>query len=245
MTFPFLAMAEEDGIIFTYEKQKKAIYVYRKGGEIREKEISYNEVSSKKQKCKDLLETLLWTSLSGGIPLLLEMIIMSFMQINIVDLWILYSISMIGYISYKARSIIKDKEQFSVQLKKYHSAEHMVLNVYNQELTIQELKKVSNLHNDCGSNETIIRIAKLLSIGMVSTIFIKILTNQEKIIIYLFFYIIIIGIIDLVMFIIQKKGLLNHIVQPLFLELPDDEQLELAIYGMKRINELNQNLNVN
>lgn len=80
---------------------------------------------------------------------------------------------------------------------------------------------------------------------MVSTIFIKILTNQEKIIIYLFFYIIIIGIIDLVMFIIQKKGLLNHIVQPLFLELPDDEQLELAIYGMKRINELNQNLNVN
>ena len=37
-----------------------------------------------------------------------------------------------------------------------------------------------------------------------------------------------------------RIGVYNHIFQPLFLEKPTDEQLELAIYGLKRVKELEQ-----
>lgn len=241
MAFQFIASAQDNGIIFTYENRKKAIFVYREGSQIKEEMITYSEMVSKRQKVKDCLKLVVWAGLDAGALILIEMILHAFVNISLTNLWIMTVIGAIFYLAYELRNIMKEKKQYSVELKKYHSAEHMVFNTKGKALTVEELKKVSNFDVDCGSNQSIIKIIKILGNGIASNIYLSHFFNATTIQEARFFfimYMITIVIIAKAVDVINEKELLNPIVQPFFIETPDDEHLELAIYGLKRVNEL-------
>lgn len=239
MAFQFIAKAQDNGIIFTYENREKAIFVYREGSQIREEMITYSEIS-KTQKVKDWIEGIVWAALDDGALILIDMILYFGANISLTNLWIMYIIWVIFYTAHQVRNIMKDQKKYSVELKKYHSAEHMVLNK-GALTTVQELKKVSNFNVNCGSNGSIIMIIKILVNGIASKIYLSYIinaTNGEGMILGIM-CIITIVILSIGVDFLNEKGLLN-LVQRFYLETPDDEHLELAIYGLKRILELDE-----
>lgn len=242
MAFQFIASAQDNGIIFTYENRKKAIFVYREGSQIKEEMITYSEMVSKRQKVKDCLKFVAWAGLDTGALILIDMIMYLGANISLINLWIMYIIWAIFYTAHQVRNIMKEQKKYSVELKKYHSAEHMVLNSKGKALTtVQELKKFSNFNVNCGSNGSIIKIIKILVNGIASKIYLSYIindTNGEEIILCIM-YIITIVIISIAVDCINEKGLLN-LVQSFYLETPDDEHLELAIYGLRRVKELDK-----
>ncbi|MEN8905090.1 MAG: DUF1385 domain-containing protein [Clostridiales bacterium] len=124
---------------------------------------------------------------------------------------------------------------------KYHGAEHKTVNCYedNCELTIDNVKKYPKEHVRCGTSLMVVLI--LLSIFF--EIIISFLSGNYKIIGYILFLPLLLGISYEVMLIILKKQ--ENIFSKLFINIglkaqklttrePDYNQIEIAIEALKK-----------
>ena len=128
--------------------------------------------------------------------------------------------------------------------KQYHAAEHMILNCKDKNVSVSQLKKFdAAFSNACGSNLNCIDIISVIiaSIDIIFWCELLISLRHETIVLVILWTMLSIQIdcINYLVLVLQyKKGIFNNIVQPLFIKTPTDDQLELAIYGYKRIQEL-------
>ena len=246
MSYNFVAKALDDGIVFTYNNCTKAIKVFREGNEIKEEEYCEEDENSKLQL---LLQVLKLFRLS--IIITLEFVVVKLTRHPLVIMWGVYIIVIGIYLIYTVCRVLNGYKSYSYKLKQYHAAEHMIYNVSRYDIThitVERLRKESMYANDCGSNLIIVDALNVILIGIVSNIFGYSILRYEDCIL---------TILNILMFIwgvsvikvwtryLLDTGVFNNIIQPKFLEEPTDEQLELAIYGMKRVRELEKNLTRN
>lgn len=243
MIYNFVAQALDDGIVFTYDNCTKAIKVYREGNEIKEEEYCEEDENSK-------LQLLLYILRPFRISILiaLETLVVKVTKYPIVIMWSLYIIVTSIYLIYVIRKLLYGYRNYSYRLKQYHAAEHMIYNAYRYDIThitVERLRKESMYANDCGSNLIIVDALNFILVGIAANMFgHSILTYEEFIPMILSMLMFIWGVcvIQIWTRYLLAEGAFNHIIQPKFLEEPTDEQLELAIYGMKRAKELERNL---
>jgi len=242
MAFDFLACAENDGIVFSYNNCENAVYVYRENGEIKEREVNKEEVKEE-TKLERYIKGIILFFIRGGLLILIEALVVVNLKIKMSYIWILYIISISIYIFCVVAYNIKDSKETSIVLKRYHSAEHMIYNADSIAISVEDLRKFSKYANRCGRNDDAIKIFDISLIGAITNVFCSIMLLKFDIYYYIaiyIFYIIILNFIYYIVFLAKEEGLFNHIFQPLFLEEPTDEELELAIYGIKRARELEQ-----
>lgn len=246
MKFDYEGKAQDDGIIFTYDNYNRAIYFRREEGEIKEYEITANEMSLKVQyKCA--------LQRQQAILVKFILIIFSFVLFDLTDVKTTYIYALISmltfvYIVIKIYSINISRNKTTYTTKQYHAAEHMILNCKDKNVSVSQLKKFNAaFSNTCGSNVNCIDIMSVIiaSIDIIFWCELFIFVRHETIglvILWAMLSIQIDSINYLVLVLQSKKGIFNNIVQPLFIKTPTDEQLELAIYGYKRIQELDDEL---
>lgn len=131
----------------------------------------------------------------------------------------------------------------------YHGAEHKVVNAYENlkidDITVENVKKESRFHIRCGGNF----IVYLLISFLICTLVIPSTNIYIKTVIQILLIPILIGLSYEILFIISKfKGIFSYIAYPATLiqfittREPDDEKIQLAIYGLFGcINEKNDN----
>lgn len=229
MQYDFKAMAQSDGIIFTYDNQEKAIYVKRKGGEIVVEELEkrgINEILNEILKAIfDILdETILIENIIYCISVCIAM------NYNFTKYaWLIYIALVLFYVLYVIIVIEQDDKEKTYTIKQYHSAEHRVIKYPTN--NVSELRNVSDLANDCGSNSYVITILRIVINGLIITVCINLLWYMN---VQIFITVAATFIMRIVKMLLEKwneKGYFSKIVQPLFLAPPTDEQLELAIFG--------------
>ena len=246
MSYNFVAKALDDGIVFTYNNCTKAIKVFREGNEIKEEEYCEEDENSKLQLLLQVLKPFRLLILIA-----LEFIVVKLIKYPLVIMWCVYIIVIGSYLIYTVRRLLNGYKSYSYELKQYHAAEHMIYNVSRYDIThitVERLRKESMYANDCGSNLIIVDALNFILIGIAANMFgHSILTYQEFIPMILSMLMFIWGVcvIQIWTRYLLDEGAFNYIIQPKFLEEPTDEQLELAIYGMKRVRELEKNLTRN
>ncbi len=248
MKFDYEGEAQDDGIIFTYDNANRAIYFRREEGKIKEYEVIYkkNKKISFKERFKNLIKQ--QECLMEDIIAIVSLILFGLTNVKIIYIYALIIILMFVYIAMKIYIIISVKNKMSYSCKQYHAAEHMIYSLEDKDVSIDELKKFGKtLLNDCGSNDACIDIASIIiaSIDIIFCCNLSISVRHETIILVILWTMLSIQIeciYYLVLVLQYKKGIFNNIVQPLFIKTPSDDQLELAIYGYKRIQELDDKL---
>ena len=124
---------------------------------------------------------------------------------------------------------------FKSDVFRYHSAEHQVFNAYNalgRVPDINEIKNFSKFHNNCGTNNITRMI--IISLFFESLICLVCLDIPIEVL-----YIIVIGFVVAFKF-LDKKGKLNFLQH--FVTLPPtDKELNLAIKGLSRVIEYENN----
>ena len=172
MAFDFVAIAQDKGIIFAYNNYRKAVYVYRQGEEIKEREVREEEIEETTLKNKLLQDGIRYSIRSGGILILLEIMLILGLKIKISILCYIYIIMLILYTYYIIEYIKYTSHSLSKRLKQYHSAEHMIFNAGEEEITsVEQLKKFSKYANDCNSNDNVIKILNFLVTGTATITF--------------------------------------------------------------------------
>lgn len=242
MAFNFVASAQNNGIVFTYNNNKNALYVYREDGEIKEEEVKEEEIVEG-TKLERLTKKIISYYIKLGGLILLELLLVANVKAKMSDIWFLYIMGIIIYIHCVVIFIVQDSMKTSISMKQYHSAEHMVFNANSLTIGIEELKKCSIYANDCSRNSHVIEILQITMIGFLTNVFCNRLLLERNLYFYVgtyILYVVALNVIYKIIFYMARIGVYNHIFQPLFLEKPTDEQLELAIYGLKRVKELEQ-----
>lgn len=118
---------------------------------------------------------------------------------------------------------------------RYHSAEHMVLNAYRdlkRVPTLEEIKHYSRFSEYCGSRAI---IYKLVSYG--SACILISISNLIPLFVYIYLCIIVAVFIAIA----NSKGWLK-VFQVLITSKPTDSELEVAIEGLKALQELDESL---
>ncbi len=131
---------------------------------------------------------------------------------------------------------MKSKKGTMQSLAKYHAAEHMVINSY-EELkripTFEEVKKASRFSKKCGSRQLINKVVMYLLVSL-SMAFVA---NWN---VYLYF--LLCALIPITRIFADKNGWLRFL-QVFVTAKPSDEHIELAIEGIKRYEEMEQSNN--
>lgn len=230
MQYDFKAIAQSDGIIFTYDNQEKAIYVKRKGGEIVVEKLEkrgINEILNEILKAIfDILDEMI---LIENIIYCISVCIA--MNYNFTKYaWLIYIALVLFYMLYVIIVIGQDDKEKTYTIKQYHSAEHRVME--HPTNNVSELRNVSDLANDCGSNSYVITILRIVINGLIITVCINLLWYMNvQIFIVTVAVTFIMRIVKMLLEKWNEKGYFNKILQPIFLAPPTDEQLELAIFG--------------
>jgi len=243
MSFNFWACSQENGIIFSYNNYQNALFVYREEGEIKEQQLTENEISIG-TKVVNFVNKMIMDLIKMGSLLLLECIVVLYFKINICYVWIIY----LGIFKLYKYYIIINNLMYSntvpTSMKQYHSAEHMIFNAKLETISIKELRNYSKYVGLCSTNDDIENFCNFILIGASTNIFCSLLMSDYnllfKIIIFVI-YVILVNLIYNVVDLVRCKGLFNVFLQPLYLKEPTDSQLELAIYGYKRARELEKN----
>lgn len=130
---------------------------------------------------------------------------------------------------------MKSKHGKERSTARYHSAEHMVLNAYRdlqRVPTLEEIKHYSRFSEHCGSREI---IHKLVSYGSICVLIS--ISNLIPILVYIALCI----IVGIAISIAKSKGWLK-VFQILITSKPSDEDLQVAIEGLKALQELDESL---
>lgn len=149
-------------------------------------------------------------------------------------------VAMIWFSIFVARDFVK-LLTLSYQLKfgtqksvsRYHAAEHMTISAYEklQRIpTVGEVKKESRICKDCGSRFVINKIVIDLMVTIYMMIFVSIMP-------FWMYVLVGIGMIGVMEF-ICKKGFLSFL-QIMLTSKPTDEEIEVAIEGIKEIDKIN------
>lgn len=132
--------------------------------------------------------------------------------------------------------LMKSKNGSLVSLAKFHSAEHMAVNAYEQLQripTLGEIKRFSRFSKDCGFMLIIHRIVTHLSV-----IILLLFAIGGNMLAYSFA----LAIIPTFMVIAWRKGWFEFL-QVLVTTPPTDNELEVAIEGLKKFEEMEEALN--
>ncbi len=245
MRFNFEASSQDNGIIFTYNKCENAIFVKREvDGSIKEEFLSATEWikgMSFIERCgyeigrKEDYIAEIFSIMIG--------VFCNFVYMKPIYMYVILTMYTGIYVIFKIYHI--KHNQLSYCNKQYHSAEHMIYNLRpKEETTVEKLRGISNYSNACGSNLSLMYIMEmLLTQAIVMFVYsiccIYVTTKSEMSIVWVLIVIEIYLINSFIKLEQLEKGCFCHF-QPLFLESPTDDQLELAIYGYKRAQELNK-----
>lgn len=127
---------------------------------------------------------------------------------------------------------MKSKKRNAKSTARYHSAEHMVVNCYEKLKripTFEEVKKASRFHKRCGSIEIIDNIVMHLLLSLS----IAFVANWSTVL-----YLLLLCILILIFRVLaDKKGWLRFL-QVFFTAKPSDEDIELAIEGIKNYEKM-------
>ena len=130
---------------------------------------------------------------------------------------------------------IHHKDECGRSIAKFHSAEHMVVNAY-QKLqkvpTLEELKRFSRFHKDCGSCK-ILREIFYYSFISLAMLFVA----SWNVLLY-----IIVIICILILYIMDIKFGCLRFLQISVTSKPTDMELELAIEGLKNFEKMEERL---
>lgn len=124
-------------------------------------------------------------------------------------------------------------------LGKYHAAEHMVANAYDKgkELTIENVSKLSRIHNSCGTNLVVFILS---TIGLLNAFGVNILLTLP------------LGISIAYEIFRVKEGIVSKLVKPfywvgsiaqyvLFTSKPKEKHIEVALISFTKLQELESN----
>ncbi len=248
----FYALSKEDGIIFSYDERKKAVYVRRDEN---------NNLLIQKGKAEDINKLLNRNSLLEffednirlfyiGIILILD-IAFELLKVPLTHLMFINILIFMTLIIYTILQIVEAKMTPQNE-KQYHAAEHKVINSLGIVKDIKTLRKFSSLSNTCGQNAKCINIVCYITTVIIcnSKCTIELILNQIKMyensrLVYkIFLFIISYGFIIIVDNKInelsKEKGIFNNMVQKCTVAEPTDEQLELAMKGYKLARELDK-----
>lgn len=135
----------------------------------------------------------------------------------------LFWLGLIGYCYFES------KDEKNVASARYHSAEHKVLNYYFKHSklpeSVHEIKNKSNVYICCGSSVVAVVLLFLTLVFISLLIFPNIILKSVGIIVSVF-----------ASFILWAHGKCNFI-QKFFIKPPTEDELELAIYAMKKLLE--------
>ena len=142
------------------------------------------------------------------------------------------------HVIYFIRSVIRIRLKRK-RLTRYHGAEHMSTAAYmdlNRIPTIQEVKKYSRFSEYCGSMYFINKVVKPICLSVVTLFF----SYDMSIIIRILIYLPILLLIDH----IQKRGWFKYL-QVLFIDKPPDQEIEVAIEGIKEYEKMEDSIKRN
>ena len=136
---------------------------------------------------------------------------------------VLFWIGLIGYCYFES------KDEKNAVTARYHSAEHKVLNYYFKHSklpeSVHEIKNKSNVYICCGSSLVAVVLLFLTLVFISLLIFPNIILKSVGVIVSVF-----------VSFILWAHGKCDFI-QKFYLKPPTEDELELAIYAMKKLLE--------
>ena len=216
----------ENGIDFSVKDGKNRYVIQTRKNEKGELETStckcYSNVAKRSRK-RNILSTILAVLFVGMYVSLQNQT----SQLITIAGWLivlaLFWLSLIGYCYFDS------KEEQNQTTRRYHSAEHKVLNYYLKyekiPETVDDIRNQPNVYVCCGSSVATVILLFFTLVFINLLVFPNIIFKSIGIIVSVF-----------VCFILWAKGKCDFI-QKFYLTPPTDEELELAIYAMKKLLE--------